>query len=506
MRIGTKLFVALAVPITVLIVLFAWLDERDSRERTRDELAREGRAISRTVQLAMEFALRDRQLADVHQLIDQITGFERVLGIRLFNRDGSLNYQSPGLAHVPPVSRADVVGTLRTGTTQLTRSVIDHHSVVAYLAPLIGPAGNLFGAVQVLQLESFIEEDARASRRSIAVFTAIMVLAVGGILYMVTRVSLSLPIGELMRSVRDVGSGDFHSRVRVRRNDELGHLAGEFNTMCARLENTRLSLLREQEGRRRVEISLREAERLASVGRLAAGLAHEIGTPLNVIGGRAELMLRRGGLPAADERNLRIIATQIERIARIVHGMLDFSRVRELRPAPTSVCGVLERVAELVGPRLEQSQVRIEWGLPQRLPDIQAEADRLEQVFLNLAVNAADAMPNGGTLRFEVAQVERIHPEIGGAPRALQAITVIDTGRGIPPEHLERVFDPFFTTKEVGSGTGLGLSISYGIVQEHGGWIEIDSRPGAGTRVTVLLPLEQPGALAATAPAEEVAS
>ena len=136
MRIGTKLFVALAVPITVLIVLFAWLDERDSRERTRDELAREGRAISRTVQLAMEFALRDRQLADVHQLIDQITGFERVLGIRLFNRDGSLNYQSPGLAHVPPVSRADVVGTLRTGTTQLTRSVIDHHSVVAYLAPV----------------------------------------------------------------------------------------------------------------------------------------------------------------------------------------------------------------------------------------------------------------------------------------------------------------------------------------------------------------------------------
>ena len=168
----------------------------------------------------MEFALRDRQLADVHQLIDQITGFERVLGIRLFNRDGSLNYQSPGLAHVPPVSRADVVGTLRTGTTQLTRSVIDHHSVVAYLAPLIGPAGNLLGAVQVLQLESFIEEDARASRRSIAVFTAIMVLAVGGILYMVTRVSLSLPIGERMRSVRDVGSGDFHSRVRVRRNDE----------------------------------------------------------------------------------------------------------------------------------------------------------------------------------------------------------------------------------------------------------------------------------------------
>src|SRR5439155_14244216 len=286
--------------------------------------------------------------------------------------------------------------------------------VVAYLAPLAGPAGNLFGAVQVLQLESFIEEDTRASRRSIAVFSSIMVLAVGGILFLVTRFTLSLPIQELMRSVRDVGSGDFRSRVRVRRNDELGHLAGEFNTMCERLGSTRQSLLEEQEERRRIEISLREAERLASVGRLAAGLAHEIGTPLNVIGGRADLILRRGGLGDPDDRNLRIIAGQIDRIARIVRGMLDFSRVRELRPAPTSLRTVLERVAELVGQRFEQAGVRIEWALADSLPDVPAEADRLEQVFLNLALNAADAMPHGGTLRLEAVPVERVHPERGG--------------------------------------------------------------------------------------------
>jgi two-component system NtrC family sensor kinase len=200
-------------------------------------------------------------------------------------------------------------------------------------------------------------------------------------------------------------------------------------------------------------------------------------------------MLRRGGLDVRNERNLRVIATQIERIARIVRGMLDFSRVRETFPGPTSLRAVLERVAELVEQRLQHARVRLEWTLPEALPELSAEPDRLEQVFLNIAVNAIDAMRDGGVLEIGATPVMHEHPEMGGGARQFLAVTIQDSGCGIAPQHLERVFDPFFTTKEVGAGTGLGLSISYGIVREHGGWIDIQSQPGAGTCVTVMLPV-----------------
>jgi signal transduction histidine kinase len=259
--------------------------------------------------------------------------------------------------------------------------------------------------------------------------------------------------------------------------------------MCERLDAMRRKLLEEQEERRRMEEDLREAEHLASIGRFSAALAHEIGTPLNVISGRAELLLRRGVGGEAGQRNLGIIATQIDRITRIVRGMLDFARARELRLAPTRLGDVMSRVTELMEHRFQESGIELEMRWLEELPPIPADADQLHEVFLNLAMNAADAMPEGGTLTIAARRVEQRLPGHEGDTGPLLAVTFEDTGQGIRPEHLDRIFDPFFTTKEVGQGTGLGLSVSYGIVKEHGGWIEVESAVGRGTRVTVYLPL-----------------
>ena len=159
-----------------------------------------------------------------------------------------------------------------------------------------------------------------------------------------------------------------------------------------------------------MEENLRETERLASIGRFSAALAHEIGTPLNVISGRAELLLRRGVGGEAGERNLGIIASQIDRITRIVRGMLDFARVRELRLAPTHLADVMARVAELMEHRFQQSSIELKMRWPDELPPIPADADQLQEVFLNLAMNAADAMPEGGTLSIHARRVERRLP------------------------------------------------------------------------------------------------
>jgi signal transduction histidine kinase len=284
----------------------------------------------------------------------------------------------------------------------------------------------------------------------------------------------------------------------VRTTDELGKLALDFNTMCTRLEDARHTLIQHEEERRRIEVSLRNAERLASVGRLAAGLAHEIGTPLNVIVGRAESLRKKlqGNEPA--ERNLKIITGQIERIATTVKGMLDYSRSRDVRLSPTALTDVLGKVIEFLEDRFLNTSIRVETDFTRACPLVHADSDRLYEVFLNLAVNAIDAMPSGGTLSVKVDTEVRPHAERPGPERRFAVVSFEDQGYGIAPGDLERIFDPFFTTKEVGKGTGLGLSISYGIVREHGGWIQVHSTVGTGTAITVFLPVETQEA---TAPA-----
>ena len=488
MKIGTKLTLWMTLPLVVIVVLFGYLSLRRSRALLQEELRREGRSIARVTQMAMEDYVRDRQIEDARELVDKITGYERVLGARLFDSDGRLIYQSSTLEAIPALEVAVLRKVLSTRMPAQMSTRLHEEQLVHYILPLSTEKGEPLGAVQVLQREPFLEEAASSLRQSIVLLTAAMVLATCAVILLVTRYSVSRPIEELVRSLRGVGSGGFESRVSVRRGDEFGRLAQAFNGMCERLEASQRSLLDAQDERRRMEARLRHAERLAAIGRLAAGLAHEIGTPLNVIGGRAERLLRsfHDDEPAA--RSLRIICAQMERIARIVHGMLDFARMREPHLARTEIGPILGKVLEFLGQKFEEARVKVVASLQGGAGTVLADSDQIHQVFLNLCANALDAMPRGGTLRVSAEHVDRPHPEGNGEALPFVAVTFEDTGAGIPRENLDRVFDPFFTTKDVGRGTGLGLSISYGIVREHGGFFDIESEPGRGTRLTVYLP------------------
>jgi two-component system, NtrC family, sensor histidine kinase HydH len=491
-RLGTRLVITLVVPLVALMALFGYLDQRISAQHLHVELSREGRAVVRTSQLALEDYLRDRQLDDLHELADQISNFERILGIRIFGADGWLIYQSRSL-NVHPFNEAHALDQVLGGVRRSeTHRSLGAQPVISFLVPLSSPRGDIVGALQVLQLESYVDEDARAARESVALVTLAMILATTGIVLLVMRVGVSRPVEDLVRRFRDIRSNEVPARIHVRRHDELGRLALEFNGMCDRLQTSQRELAAEQEERRRMEDRMRNAERLASLGRLAAGLAHEVGTPLNVIRGRAETLLRKTADSEVAHRNLRIIVAQIDRIARIVRSMLDFARTREPRLTSVDAVAVLRKVLEFLAERLEEAGVRVELQAAASPPRIRADPDQIQQVFLNLASNALDAMPRGGTLTLRVARHDPPAPAEGGPPSPQLEIRFEDTGVGIAPQHLDRVFDPFFTTKEVGRGTGLGLSVSYGIVREHGGSIELASDPGRGTRLSVFLPIVPP--------------
>jgi signal transduction histidine kinase len=490
--IGNRLILSMCLPLAAIMALFAYLDQRRSEALLQEELLREGRAIALIAQITMEDYLRDHQIQDARELMDRITGYERVLGVRLFDATGQMVYQSQALGPAAVVPEGDLARSLRERRAMESERQVDGERVISFLMPLAGPGKEPAGAVQVLQLESFIAEATRATRRSELIMAGIMILATAVVVILVTRVSVAAPVADLVSSLREVGAGDLSARVPVRRRDEIGRLAVEFNSMAERLESTQRQLLAGQEERRRMELGLRNAERLASVGRLASGLAHEIGTPLNVIGGRTEAVQRRlsGDEPA--QKNLRIIAEQIERITRIVRGMLDFARSREARLQAVDIGAAIHKVMELLDHRFAEARVRVECDLAPDLPLVMADADQLHQVFLNLATNALDAMPGGGRLRIS----GRRAGVASGVPDARDVeIAFEDTGVGIAAEHLNRIFDPFFTTKEVGRGTGLGLAVSYGIVRDHGGSIEVESRPGQGARFTVRLPVAGPQAL-----------
>jgi len=228
--------------------------------------------------------------------------------------------------------------------------------------------------------------------------------------------------------------------------------------------------------RKRLEQQLRRTERIAELGTLASGMAHEIGTPMNVILGRAEYLLGRVKEETI-QKGLQTIITQVERITKVMNQLLAFARRRSPERVPLVLRDVVEQSLEMFEQRFENAHIEVKLDTDDRCPNIHADPDQLSQVLINLIMNAIHAMPDGGSLRIAIASADDT-----------VKLTVTDSGHGIPTDVLKKVFEPFFTTKEFGKGTGLGLTVVKGILEEHGGSIAVESQEGKGTTFTILLP------------------
>src|SRR5271155_5716320 len=239
----------------------------------------------------------------------------------------------------------------------------------------------------------------------------------------------------------------------------------------------RLLLFDDVTQRERMEEQMSQTEKLTSLGLLAAGVAHEVNTPLAVISNYIQMLAKQ--MPEGDPRQSIIekIVKQTFRASEIVNNLLNFSRTGAAEAVDIDVNRVVEETLSLVSHPLKTSQIQVVKHLGETLPAVRGSANKLQQVFLNLFLNARDAMPGGGLLEVRT-----------GAHNGSVEIEIVDTGAGIPREHIHRIFDPFFTTKAVGRGTGLGLSVTYGIIKEHAGKIDVRSTPGKGTSFHVEFP------------------
>jgi two-component system NtrC family sensor kinase len=269
---------------------------------------------------------------------------------------------------------------------------------------------------------------------------------------------------------------------------EIGQLQSTFNQMVSSLAE------RETRQREEHEAKLYHSERQASVGRLAAGVAHEINNPLTGTLTFTHLLLRRTDLPEGAHKDLEVIARSTERVRDIVRGLLDFSRQTQLAPETIDLNELVRHTISLVENQALIKGIRLGFEAGDGLPKLTADRSQIQSVILNIVLNAIDATDSGGaiTVGTAAAVVADARREDGSARGGIQ-IVVTDTGSGIPPENLPRLFEPFFTTKEVGKGTGMGLCVSLGIVEKHGGTIRVTSTVGRGSTFVIWLPADEGG-------------
>jgi signal transduction histidine kinase len=309
--------------------------------------------------------------------------------------------------------------------------------------------------------------------------------------WLLTRSLMTQPMQKLLSGIDDVAKGDLSHVLLSERDDEIGKIASRFNDMTFSLRESRAETQRQNDAKSSLEQRLAHTEKLATIGQIAAEIAHEVGTPLNVIAGRARATQKKAGDPDTVHKNAEIIAEQTARITRIIQRLLDFARRRVGPPGHVRVNlnAVALTTMELLASQFAAAKVKTKLVRAEALPAVAGDSDRLQQVLLNLLLNAIQAMAHGGAITVETSAPRRQRPGLELDPeQTFVCVEVSDTGAGIPEDRRDKIFEPFYTSKDGEGGTGLGLAVCAGIVKEHDGWIEVGDAPGGGARFTMYVP------------------
>jgi signal transduction histidine kinase len=383
-----------------------------------------------------------------------------------------------------PAEEGDAATPAFAGLLPKTAATAGTREYVVGGVPMLAayaPSGNLglWSVVQIPKARAF-EAASRLVTRSLVIAAIVGLAALG--LVVLLAASITKPLLGLIHATGQIGQGQFNIDLPATGGGEIGELGARFRRMGEELAAREGAL---QDANRRVV----ESEKMSAIGQLGAGIAHEVKNPLTSIRGYAQMGLRKAPADSPLREYFLTIERETGRSLEILKNLLRFSRQETAEMSPIELNAVVQDTVKLVSHQLGMKNIQVAASLSEDPLNVLGNANQLEQVLLNLMMNAGDAMESGGTVTVATRLVQ-------GSKAMIQ---VSDTGGGIPPEVVSRVFDPFFTTKPVGKGTGLGLSVSYGIVKEHKGDITVRSKVGEGTTFTIVIPAVAPAAVAAPA-------
>lgn len=471
----TALVLRVLVPLFLALggAVFWLLDtiEDEAERRLKDEVELVGRALRLPLVHAME---RDRP-GTVSEALRSALRIGRVYGAYVYGPEGEVLASFGGAEPEGPPDRIDELVELGDRTGEF--GSLAGRPVYSSFVPLTDEWGRGLGLLQVTRRQSDFEEYIAGLRfRALGV----LLLGMGVVTALVLRghhAAVGRPLDRLNSSMTRVGAGDTEHRAPPTGPKELATLSRTFNEMLDRLQEAATELNERRRQQQALQRELAAAEKLAAVGELASGVAHELGSPLSVVDGQAQRLLRHPLQDPDTRKELETIRAQVSRMESIIRQLMDFGRSETGRRRPTSLEQIVRGAIGATSEVASRTGTDIEVGTMESDISLRLESRRMEEAITNLLRNACQATP-GGTIRIGCDRT-RTHVRL----------TIEDDGPGIPEELRTRIFEPFFTTKPAGEGSGLGLAVAHGIIEEHEGRIDIDRSPLGGARFTAHLPI-----------------
>jgi len=492
-RIGTRLILGAGLTTAVVITVMAMVVQRTHTEQFVFERTRSADQLSGVIQQSTRVDMLENQRERLHDQIRALGSMQQegIRKVRLFNKEGRIMFSSdPGEIGTTVDTRAEACYACHAEGQPLEKLDIQQRArqfkaadgtpMLGIIAPIPNeascstaachahqPQQRILGVLDVNLSLAEAEAELARSRRILVTLSLAAIVAMSISLAWLTRKLVSRPVKQLVEGTQRLAAGDLGTTIPATGDHELGRLGRAFNAMSRQLVDTQLQLA--------------HADKLASVGRLAAGVAHEINNPLTGVLSYASLLQKRLQADLGAQEDLEVVVRETKRCREIVRQLLDFARPTPPKRQRVSINTIIRHAQAVLQNQMALRAVTLKLELQEDLPELDLDPGQIEQVLVNLLLNALDAHGEKGGEIVVTSQVLEEAVEV----------TLTDQGHGIPAEDIPRLFEPFFTTKGT-KGTGLGLAVTWGIVQGHGGTITVESEPGHGATFRIALPLASP--------------
>jgi two-component system NtrC family sensor kinase len=523
-----KIVVYLAIALTLAMLVFTLLVVRYQRDGLLAEAESHVAQISDVIKRSTRFAMLANRPAYVDSIIQDVGRQGSIEKVRILSKEGSIVHSTyfpeigqkvdrkaeacvlchrseSSMEQVPQSQRSRIFSTAdgrrMLGSMDVIRNEPSCHTANCHVH---SKTQSVLGVLDIVYSLDDIDRTMQTGALTMAGYSLGFIVLASLFVGLFVHRLVYVPLRDLETGAKQLSSGNLEQMIPVRSDDEFGRLASLFNSMTVALRNSQGELrewgrtLEQKVENRTQELRIAEAEsarseKLASVGLLAAGIAHELNNPLTGVLTFTSLLRKKMKDGSADAEDLDLVIRETKRCAAIIRRLLDFAREKAPEKKFADLNQVIEDTARIIERPASFRDIEIAMDLDRNLPPVWVDADLIKQVIMNMLVNAQHAIEHEGSITVRsrrFPQAKSLEP--GMEPVPVVEISIIDTGCGIPEKNLKRIFDPFFTSKEVGKGTGLGLSVSHGIVRAHGGVIEVESTVGKGSTFRIYLPLEPP--------------
>ncbi len=495
-KISYKLIAAVGGVTLVIIGIFSYVILSAHQEQLISELARNADQLSETVKSSTRYDMLTDQPNRVDRIITTIGKQDGIQKVRIFNKDGVIQVSTdPADVGKKVDLKAEECYACHAANQPLERLEIPNRTrifpppgrdrILSIINPIYNepscwqsechahePTKKVLGVLDISMSLGKVDSEMYEGQQRLLLLGVVAVAAVSLMIYLLVNRIVLKPVHEIVAATRKVAAGDLNYKIARAKRDEIGMLANSFNEMTQKLSEAQRQIY--------------QSQKLAAVGQLAAGVAHEINNPLTGVLSYSSFLLKRAEDKPEFKEDLEVIVRETKRCRGIVKGLLDFSRQSPPEMHESDINEILERAVRIVQAQLEEHHIQLDMNLRPGLPKVQADANQIQQVLVNLLLNANDAMGEGGG----TIGVTTNFADTSTAPAQEKALEIMisDTGCGIPAADLPKIFDPFFSTKGP-KGTGLGLAVAWGIIGKHNGRIEVESEVGKGTTFRILLPL-----------------